>query len=255
MQYSDAVMVEPYPGFCMFLEDAIEIGIAERNVSLVEDAYDNLAFFEEGDDSGSAVRTGLIGKMSASIQNLIAKARAMVERMIRFFTGLTQQKISASEYLASETGQAKFEQDCMKLTRQIDAAYRDMRPVVGKICKLGGTLIDPADVEELCDMGQRYVIDNDLLSKVPGKLAKGAIRGAAYKPTREMMLKMGREHNAALTELDKKRADLVKAKLSERDKKRQLSLLNKCTGLYTRMATKAMVKAAEKDMKDKDKSA
>ena len=133
----------------LFIEESELQDMIERHeIDSLMDGM-NISFFEEGD---SEKTQGFFSKIIEKLSKLLEKIGNIFSSIIEGFKSLgtgKKKRLTAEEFLNSETGQAKLMADFDKIGDQIDAEYRAARPIIQNISKI--TKIDDSVVEAWCD--------------------------------------------------------------------------------------------------------
>lgn len=214
-------------GRVLYLESALEISNIAAENEMALDSFKFQLFFEEGDNASG---NGLMDKIIRGIQLILQKIRMMGERCMYVIKNIGKSRLTAEEYMNSETGAAEYHRRCGEIAKEIDDAFLEARPLINAISN--ATNMNPALVEKICDgLNKRIEKSNweELFKRAVTKQAYAKkLHNGTYK----------RDMDDITNRIQKATNDIKSAKTEIKDKEKKLRALNKSASVMGKFSSK-----------------
>jgi hypothetical protein len=138
-----------------YLKNDLEISIINRNIDSSFDALRLFPYYEDGESDEEGEKKGVLDKISNLINTLVQKVEELIQRFVRFITGIGKDHITSDDYYNSEKGKADFNDRAAEIMRSTDEVFAQQRPIVSAISNV--TTMDPVAVSNACDLTNRVL--------------------------------------------------------------------------------------------------
>lgn len=144
------------PEYACFLENALETSILEHDALNAIGIYEQLIYMEDGEETPAS--KGVFEHIKAAILKILDSIQTAIDGAIDFIHSKSKKRLTAEEYMQSNTGQYQLSCDVENMMKAVDNEYLQSRKFVMKVSKL--TKQDAEKIAGITDRVNSYLHDN-----------------------------------------------------------------------------------------------